>query len=57
MRYKRSGHTGLRVWELCLGTLTFGEDWGWGSDKATSRQLYEHFREAGGNFIDTAKVG
>jgi aryl-alcohol dehydrogenase-like predicted oxidoreductase len=34
--------------------MTFGTDWGWGADKETSRQIYEAFREAGGNFIDTA---
>jgi aryl-alcohol dehydrogenase-like predicted oxidoreductase len=31
MRYKLLGNSGLRVSELCLGTMTFGEDWGWGS--------------------------
>lgn len=28
MRYKLLGRSGLRVSELCLGTMTFGEDWG-----------------------------
>jgi aryl-alcohol dehydrogenase-like predicted oxidoreductase len=36
--------------------MTFGEDWGWGSPKEESRKIYEAFREAGGNFIDTANV-
>lgn len=54
MRYKLLGNSGLRVSELCLGAMTFGTDWGWGADKDTSRQIYEAFREAGGNFIDTA---
>ncbi|GAB1540942.1 aldo/keto reductase [Scytonema sp. NUACC21] len=54
MRYKLLGNSGLRVSELCLGGMTFGTDWGWGADKDTSRQIYEAFREAGGNFIDTA---
>lgn len=31
MRYKLLGKSGLRVSELCLGTMTFGEDWGWGA--------------------------
>jgi hypothetical protein len=31
MRYKLLGNSGLRVSELCLGTMTFGEDWGWGA--------------------------
>lgn len=30
MRYKTLGRSGLNVSELCLGTMTFGEDWGWG---------------------------
>ena len=56
MRYRLLGHSGLRVSELCLGTMTFGEDWGWGSSKEESRQVYDAFLEAGGNFIDTANV-
>lgn len=56
MRYKLLGKSGLRVSELCLGTMTFGEDWGWGSTKDESRQVYEAFLEAGGNFIDTANI-
>jgi diketogulonate reductase-like aldo/keto reductase len=56
MRYKLLGKSGLRVSELCLGTMTFGEDWGWGSSKDESRMVYEAFLEAGGNFIDTANV-
>ncbi|MCU0490381.1 MAG: aldo/keto reductase [Chloroflexaceae bacterium] len=54
MRYKLLGHSGLRVSELCLGTMTFGDDWGWGADAATSQQMFERFAAAGGNFIDTA---
>ena len=56
MRYQLLGRSGLRVSELCLGTMTFGEDWGWGSSKEESRKVYDAFREAGGNFIDTANV-
>ncbi len=56
MRYKLLGKSGLRVSELCLGTMTFGEDWGWGSTKDESRKVYDAFLEAGGNFIDTANV-
>src|ERR1700722_8670831 len=54
MRYKLLGRSGLRVSELCLGTMTFGEDWGWGSSKEESRKVYDAFLEAGGTFIDTA---
>ena len=54
MRYKLLGKSGLRVSELCLGTMTFGEDWGWGASQDESRQIFDTFVEAGGNFIDTA---
>ncbi|MDJ0727395.1 MAG: aldo/keto reductase [Prochloraceae cyanobacterium] len=56
MKYKLLGKSGLRVSEICLGTMTFGEDWGWGSSKAESQKIYQAFREAGGNFIDTANI-
>ncbi len=54
MRYKLLGESGLRVSELCLGTMTFGEDWGWGASKEESRTMFEAFTAAGGNFIDTS---
>ena len=54
MRYKLLGRTGLRVSELCLGTMTFGPDWGWGADRDESQAMFDAFAEAGGNFIDTA---
>ena len=56
MRYKLLGKSGLRVSELCLGTMTFGEDLGWGSSKEESRGIFDAFLEAGGNFIDTANL-
>jgi aryl-alcohol dehydrogenase-like predicted oxidoreductase len=56
MRYRLLGNSGLRVSEAALGTMTFGEDWGWGSAKDEARKVYDAFREAGGNFIDTANV-
>jgi aryl-alcohol dehydrogenase-like predicted oxidoreductase len=56
MRYKLVGKSGLRVSELCLGTMTFGEDWGWGTAKDESRQIFDTFAQAGGNFIDTANM-
>ncbi len=56
MRYKLLGKSGLRVSELCLGTMTFGEDWGFGASGDESRAMYNAFREAGGNFIDTANI-
>jgi aryl-alcohol dehydrogenase-like predicted oxidoreductase len=54
MRYKLLGKSGLRVSELALGTMTFGEDWGWGASKEESRRMFDAFVKAGGNFIDTA---
>ena len=54
MRYKLLGKSGLRVSELCLGTMTFGETWGWGASKDESRRMFDRFAEAGGNFVDTS---
>ena len=54
MRYRLLGNSGLRVSEAALGTMTFGDEWGWGSAKDEARKVYDVFREAGGNFIDTA---
>jgi aryl-alcohol dehydrogenase-like predicted oxidoreductase len=54
MKYRLLGKSGLRVSEAALGTMTFGDEWGWGSPKAEAQKVYETYREAGGNFIDTA---
>lgn len=54
MRYRLLGRSGLRVSELCLGTMTFGEDWGWGASREDSHQIFDAFVQAGGSFIDTA---
>jgi aryl-alcohol dehydrogenase-like predicted oxidoreductase len=54
MRYRLLGNSGLRVSEAALGAMTFGDEWGWGSAKDEARKVYDAFREAGGNFIDTA---
>jgi aryl-alcohol dehydrogenase-like predicted oxidoreductase len=54
MRYKILGPSGLRVSELCLGTMTFGDDWGWGAPRDESRRIFEAFVAAGGNYIDTS---
>lgn len=50
------GKSGLRVSEVCLGTMTFGEEWGWGASKSESKKIFKAFAEAGGNFIDTANL-
>src|SRR5882757_2843559 len=56
MNYQLLGRSGLRVSDLCLGTMTFGDDWGWGAAKDQARKIYDTYREAGGNFIDTANI-
>jgi aryl-alcohol dehydrogenase-like predicted oxidoreductase len=56
MNYQLLGKTGLRVADFCLGTMTFGDDWGWGSTKDEARKIYDYYREQGGNFIDTANI-
>jgi len=56
MNYRLLGKSGLRVSEISLGTMTFGEDWGWGTPKDDSRKIYDAYREAGGNFLDTANL-
>ena len=52
--YVTLGRTGLRVSPLCLGTMTFGTEWGWGSEEDISRKIFNGYVDAGGNFIDTA---
>ncbi len=54
--YLTLGRSGLRISPLCLGTMTFGEDWGWGTAKDEARRVYDAFREAGGNFTGTANL-
>src|SRR5258706_347843 len=54
MKYRLLGKSGLRVSEAALGTMTFVDELGWGSPKAEAEKVYETYREAGGNFIDTA---
>jgi aryl-alcohol dehydrogenase-like predicted oxidoreductase len=48
------GRSGLRVSPLCLGTMTFGTEWGWGNDEDASRAIFNRYLERGGNFVDTA---
>jgi aryl-alcohol dehydrogenase-like predicted oxidoreductase len=52
--YVTLGRSGLRVSPLCLGAMTFGEDFGWGSSVEESEQIIDRYVELGGNFIDTA---
>lgn len=52
MEYRNLGQTGLRVSELCLGTMQFG----WTADELLSNQILTAAFEAGLNFIDTADI-
>ena len=52
--YYRLGRSGLRVSPLCLGTMTFGKEWGWGNTEPESARILADYLEAGGNFLDTA---
>ena len=52
--YRLLGKSGLRVSPLCLGTMTFGEEWGWGASKEGCREQIDLYADMGGNFIDTA---
>lgn len=54
LRYRLLGPSGLRVSEICLGTMSFGLEWGFGADEPTSHRVLDTFAEAGGTFLDTA---
>jgi aryl-alcohol dehydrogenase-like predicted oxidoreductase len=54
LRYKIFGQTGLRVSSVALGTGNFGKGWGYGSEREEAAKVYATYREAGGNFVDTA---
>ena len=50
MQYRNIGRTGLKVSEICLGTMTFGH----GTDKEEASRIVDLSIEAGVNFFDTA---
>jgi len=54
MRYYLLGKSGLRVSELALGAMSFGTDWGWGSEINEARKMLDLYIDSGGNFVDTA---
>ncbi len=56
MRYQLLGRSGLKVSSLCLGTMTFGEESGFGASQAECARIFDAFVAAGGNFIDTANL-
>ena len=53
--FRTLGRSGLVVSPLALGTMTFGSG-EWGADEAESRQVFQAYRDAGGNFVDTADI-
>ncbi len=46
----------MKVSELCLGTMTFGEEFGIGAPQDECRRVYDTFVAGGGNFLDTADI-
>ncbi len=54
--YITLGRSGLRVSPFCLGAMTFGEDWGFGSSVEDSVKILDAYVDMGGNFIDTANI-
>src|ERR1700686_1355401 len=52
--YVTLGRSGLRVSPLCLGTMTFGTEWSWGSEEDAARTIFSQYLAQGGNFVDTA---
>jgi aryl-alcohol dehydrogenase-like predicted oxidoreductase len=54
--YVTLGRSGLKVSPFCLGTMTFGQEWGFGTDEETSKRMLDRFIDLGGNFIDTANM-
>ncbi|WP_326625167.1 MULTISPECIES: aldo/keto reductase [unclassified Streptomyces] len=54
--YVTLGRSGLRVSPFTLGTMTFGEDHGWGSSPQESANILAAYLDRGGNSIDTANI-
>src|ERR1700719_5208468 len=56
MKYYLLGKSGLRVSELALGAMSFGTEWGWGTDIDEASKMLDLYLDNGGNFVDTASV-
>jgi aryl-alcohol dehydrogenase-like predicted oxidoreductase len=54
--YVTLGRSGLRVSPFTLGTMTFGDDHGWGTSPAESADVLAAYLDRGGNSVDTANV-
>ena len=48
------GNSGLRVSPLCLGTMTFGDDWGWGCPPEDSTRIIDRYLDFFFNFMETS---
>jgi hypothetical protein len=57
MKYRLLGKSGLRVSEAALGTMTFGDELGWGSPKAEAQKVYETYSETGGYLLFLGESG
>ena len=57
MKYKLLGRSGLKVSELCLGTMGFGTEAGWGADQKTSFDIMDTLMpKPAATSLDTANV-
>jgi aryl-alcohol dehydrogenase-like predicted oxidoreductase len=56
MKYRLLGKSGLRVSEASLGTMTFGDEWGWGSPKAEAQKVYQTYHEAQVEILLTQRI-
>ncbi len=56
MKYYLLGRSGLRVSELALGAMSFGTEWGWGTEIDEARRMLDLYIDNGGNFVDTASI-
>ncbi len=56
MKFKLLGNSGRRVSEFALGTMSFGNDWGWGAAEDESHKVYHAFRNSGGSLVDPANI-
>ena len=56
MRYRILGRSGLRVSQIALGTMTFGEAAEWSRPEKECRPVFDAYVDGGGNFIDTANM-
>jgi len=54
--YVTLGRSGLRISPFTLGTMTYGNDHGWGASPEVSKEIMAAYLDRGGNSIDTANI-